>query len=661
MLTEARKTQWLRCLMPLPHEVSIEEEILCTPEDVSVRVRSNAGAVERHAVSELERLFVERSGVMPSGQGFEILIGAMDVHGELEGISVDDAQRLGGLPNREQAYVIQPRGREGLLLTGLGERGVCYAVRTLCQLLEPAISEESVSVPLVRVTDWPDMDERGLWNFPEPETWIPWMSSVKLNYGKMASTELASVEKGKRNRATVDTKLLQEGRLRAFNYLPYVLHLNFLHGCGLFRAYPELAGRGDGALSGRYFAHKQGNQHRVPCASNPILVDILAEWMLDIASQGAEEVSCWLSERPAQCGCPSCTEVGQFVLEARAFVAAWERVRKGHPGFQIRIFLSTTTTDRNYRVLAELPPDVKIERACATELERVLHMPRDLMANPLFDHYAAQGRWIASYDVPLGANGRVDTPEFKVPHRSPHRIRDYVRQLIRRKYSGAYGMMAWATQGREICGFNIQALAEWSWNLNGRDEREFAVAWATRECFEDPEAVGAWAELMGGVEFDVYDSDFPICYSWGKAVAMVRGRRRPYLGEGMFRYYTSVEDFDRKRAACEQALRIAQKFKDPDLAQETRVVLSYVELARSIYCVAEQLATLDLTDLAVQEVLRESIRDLERAGKENIAAIRAWREGLGPEPWHYRVHDALKATETTVQEIVGFVSGRYFY
>ena len=31
------------------------------------------------------------------------------------------------------------------------------------------------------------------------------------------------------------------------------------------------------------------------------------------------------------------------------------------------------------------------------------------------------------------------------------------------RYSGAYGMMAWATKGREICGYNICALAEYSW------------------------------------------------------------------------------------------------------------------------------------------------------------------------------------------------------
>ena len=661
MLSQAQQTRWLRHLIPLPHEIAIEEEIRCAPAEVSVRVRSDAGEIERHAASELERLFVEKAGVKPAGRGFEILLGILDEEGKIEGVSVEDADRLEELPNKEQAYLMQPVGREKLVLAGLDERGVCYAARTLHQLLEPFISEEAVSIPLVRAVDWPDMDERGLWNFPDPEAWIPWMASVKLNYGKMASTDLSKIEPGKPNRATIDTKLLHEGRLQAFNYLPYILHLNFLHGCDLFKTYPELAGQGDGALSGRYFAHKHGNQHRVPCASTPLLADILTEWMTDIAAQGADEVSCWLSERPAQCGCELCTEVGQFVLEARSFVTAWERVREEYPDFRIRIFLSTTTTVRNYRVLAELSPDIKIERACATGLERVVHIPRDLLANPLLDHYAAQGRWIASYDVPIGAYGMVDTPEFKVPNRSAHRIKDYVGQLIRRRYSGAYGMMAWATQGKEICGYNIHALAEWSWNLNGRTEKEFAVAWATSEGFTDPEAVGEWAELIGPVEFDVYDSDFPVCYSWGKAIQMVQEKRRPYLGEGMFRYYTSVEDFDRKKVVGEEALQIAESFENPDLAHETRVVLSYVELARCIYWVAEHLVTLDLTDLDAQDTLRESLQELEQAGAANITALRTWREGLGTEPWHYRVYDALKGTETTVREIVRFVSERYFY
>ena len=89
-------------------------------------------------------------------------------------------------------------------------------------------------------------------------------------------------------------------------------------------------------------------------------------------------------------------------------------------------------------------------------------------------------------------------------------------------------------------------------------------------------------------EFDVYDSDFPICYSWGKFISTVRERRRPLLGEGVFRYYEGEEDFDRKIATCQKALRIAKRINCRDLIHETEVVLSYVRLAKSIYQVAEQ-------------------------------------------------------------------------
>ena len=645
---------WTSYLLPRPQEIRIADSVRCKPSEVGIALRDQAGPIEQQGAAELEALFAEKGRAKPDGRGFTIDIGVA------EATSAAMA-RLQGLNNKAQAYLIAPRGRDRLVLTSTDERGVYYACQTLIQLLEPEMSRDQVHIPLAEVMDWPDMDERGLWNFPEPEAWIPWLAALKLNYGKMASTQLDPIERGRRNRATIDRELLEAARRRAFNYLPYILHLNFLHDCGLFRAYPELAGKGDGALTGRYFAHKAGNQHRVPCASQPLLVQILQEWMEDIAEQGAGEVSCWLSERPGQCGCLECTAVGQFVLEARAFVAAWRRAQTHHPNLQIRIFLSTTTTERDYRVLDELPPAVKIERACATELERVLHRPRDLMANPLLDYYAAEGRWIASYDVPIAANGRVDTPEFKVPQRSAHRVRDYIGQLVRRGYSGAYGMMAWGGPERQICSFNIHALAEWAWNSRGRDEAEFAVAWARREGYAQPVAVAEWAALMGPVEFDVYDSDFPICYSWGQAAAMVQQRQRPYLGEGMFRYYLTAEDFDAKTAVCDRALAMVQDLGEADLAHETRVVRSYVELARGVYWVAEQVATLDLAELENQARVRDSLDQLQKAGRDNAEAIRNWRAGLGREPWHYRVHDAIKGTETTVAAIVQCVADRYLY
>ena len=290
-----------------------------------------------------------------------------------------------------------------------------------------------MSIPLADVVDWPDMEERGLWNFFDPPTWIPWLSSLKLNYGKMI-TKLHKIERGKKNGATIERDVMMKGRLTAFNYVPLITHFNFLHRFGLYKAYPELAGAGDSALSGRYFAHKLGNEHRVPVAHNPLFTKILTEWMMDIASQGATEISCWLSERPAESGDKVTTAVRQFVLETRAAVNVWRETRKVYPDFTIRLFISTITSEKYWRVLAETPPEVKIERCCATWIERVTHIHRDLYVNPLFDHYALQGWWIASYDVPLGAYGRVDTPEFKVPCSSAHRIKDHISHLVRRKW-----------------------------------------------------------------------------------------------------------------------------------------------------------------------------------------------------------------------------------
>ncbi|MEE3257759.1 MAG: glycoside hydrolase family 20 zincin-like fold domain-containing protein [Candidatus Latescibacterota bacterium] len=663
--------QWLRHLLPLPHEIAITDRLERHPSEIAIRVIPEAGPLADQAAADLRQLFTEQADCTPDGDRFTIVLGIPTDQGRLADNPVDLA-RLQTLPNNNQAYLIQPVGQEQLLIAALDGRGLYYGARTLHQLLAATLSPERVLVPLVNIVDWPDFDERGLWNFPDEAAWIPWLSSLKLNYGKMAATHLAPVERGQPNSATIDRELMLKSRHRAFNYSPFILHLNFLHDCGLFRAYPELAGRGDGALTGRYFAHKEGNQHRAPCASQPVLVDILTEWMESIAAQDGLDISCWLSERPGQCGCTDCTAIGQFVLEARAFVKAWQRARQNYPELEIRLFLSTTTRERDWRVLAELPPEIKIERACATGLERVRHLPRDLFANPLYDRYAQDGRWIASYDVPIGVNGDVDTPEFKIPEHSAHRIRDYVEQLQERGYQGAYGMIAWATLARETNGFNIAALAEWAWHGDGRGTREFAVAWATREGLADPDRFAEWSELMGPVEFDVFDADFPVCYSQDRALEMVRHRQRPYLGEGMFRYYETPKAFDQKKAICTQALEFA-RVSEMDTAHsdaaplpagfacETIVIHTYIDLAHRIYQIAELLATNELSDPQGQKILREYLAALHQAGEDNVEAIRAWRADLGPEPWHHRVHDALKSTKRTVRETCRFVAERYLY
>jgi hypothetical protein len=255
----------------------------------------------------------------------------------------------------------------------------------------------------------------------------------------------------------------------------------------------------------------------------------------------------------------------------------------------------------------------------------------------------------------------VETPEFKTPHRSAHRIRDYVSQLVERRYRGAAGMMAWANHARTICDFNVSALAEWGWNVDGRTEKEFAQAWATINGLEAPETIAQWAEWMGPIEFDAYDSEYPTAYSWGSFIDLIKAKRRPVLGEGVFRYYRTPSSFDEKLDVCRRALALATELTNPDFAHETQVVKSYINLAKALYQIAEHVSTDDLSTLESQALLREQIDAMKAAGAENTAAIRTWRSALGPEPWHFRVDDAILGTENTVAEISQFLTHRYLH
>lgn len=173
-----------------------------------------------------------------------------------------------------------------------------------------------------------------------------------------------------------------------------------------------------------------------------------------------QDLACWLSERPCYDDHPDTRAVGQFVLEARAFVEAWKRARATFPALTIRLFLSTTTPQRDDVIIAEAPPEVKILRCCITDHERSINQPRDLFGNPTLDQAVAQGRWLGSYDVPLTCNGRVETPMFKVPHRSAHRIYDFVTQMVGRGYAHLCGMMGWHFGIEKVCGLNIGCVTQ---------------------------------------------------------------------------------------------------------------------------------------------------------------------------------------------------------
>lgn len=211
------------------------------------------------AAAELEAAFPADNG------GLLIVVGLVTTDGESYLASGSHmpppvAKRLSGLPNSDQAYSIDTRDGQGepqVHICALDQAGLFYGALTLAQLYRPALAAMASTevggceLPLPHVLDWPDTEERGVWNGPENETWMRWKSALKLNYGNQQSVPEDFV-RGEPVVQHMQPELMAKAAARGFRYVPQIGHLNFLGSNNLFGAYPELAGRGEASLGGRY-------------------------------------------------------------------------------------------------------------------------------------------------------------------------------------------------------------------------------------------------------------------------------------------------------------------------------------------------------------------------------------------------------------------------
>ncbi|NQT14024.1 MAG: hypothetical protein HQ582_14820, partial [Planctomycetes bacterium] len=273
---ESEQARWVRCLLPLPKQVSIDQKVELPAAEVKLTVARAVGGPVETAADELRSLFKEKGGADCRDGRFEILMGVCDAQGNLNGMAVPDAAQLADLPNRDQAYVIRPLGDTRLVLAAIDERGVYYAAQTLRQLLENNFHDGKVTIPLVAVTDWPDLAQRGLWGGSANRD-VVWMSQHKMNL--VESHVDLGVTGDRRGRAAADQELVDLGRRHALNFVPVITHLNGLGRRGVYKVCPELRGQGDRAV------HPTHKELVAPCCSQPKLIELLADWMTALAEQ----------------------------------------------------------------------------------------------------------------------------------------------------------------------------------------------------------------------------------------------------------------------------------------------------------------------------------------------------------------------------------------
>jgi len=281
--------------------------------------------------------------------------------------------------------------------------------------------------------------------------------------------------------------MIAEGPRYGIHPVPAVVHLEQLSGKGLFEAYPQLKAR--------------AGQEGAVCYSQAAIVDVLADWIVELGSlSGVSEVSVWMTEnlhRQGGCRCDDCARTDRSVLEIRVILDAWRKARERLPQVGLRVLLSEETYRSNHLVLAELPHEVKLVYYHSLRTYTAQRRP---MVYPLMAEYAAKSRWLGVCPQLTGFVGPA------TPFSGADFVRYRMEEFVKNRVSG---FTAYVTPLLAHARFNVEAAAEWSWNLRGRTTREFALSYAVRHRIDPPELFAEWSETIGPVSWDLYGSEWP--------------------------------------------------------------------------------------------------------------------------------------------------------
>jgi len=565
-LSPAEQQGWLDWLIPLPHEIRVQRAVTVKPADVGLQPGPAPGAVTQQALSDLRGLFKERAGVDPSGAAFKIALKLAD--GTQQQAA---AARLRGFPNSEQAYLIESDGDKALTVAALTEKGLYYGAQTVRQLLERTLAPAAVTVPLVSVADWPDFEERGMWN--TPVSLCPWYASLKLNFADVHSSLKFHADKPVA--ASFDRRIWELERAHAMRDVVRVTHLNYWYKLyGLSKLYPDVVGKGKEAIVVGEAYKRVGRDIPVICASNPRWPKLVAEALESLAAQGVREVSVWLSEFTGHCQCKPCLAAAQVANETRCVLAGWRRARARHPDLTLRIFYSQgDASTATSECLRSVPAEVKIERVYS------VYKP--------FLEAAARGQWVCTY-TGVGLTGIHllfcgDPLHAGLKRAFDNRLKGH---FIMGSHPGLTRVPAYF---RALYDYRVHAQAEWAWNVKGRDPAAFRLAWATRHGYEP---AGKAAEWLAAAERLSAALSAGRGYAGFSASSVFLGLSAKIRGRREVSFYTD-EVLAQLTELVASMLPLAEGLGKPDLAHETRYYAAFLAAHRALNTLSTSLRKLD--------------------------------------------------------------------
>jgi len=562
LVSEDEAKAWVRYTVPLPKSIEIPSKAVVRKSELIIVPPLGPDSLITQACKDLRETMGIPEQPMASDATFRITL-------ELGGPAAD---KLKSLRNADQAYRIAPEAdRNGLMLVALKPVGLYYAAKTLQQLIKPRVTDTTVEIPMLRVTDWPDMEERGLWG---AETFGPltWLGDRKLNH--LEQTGVRSVDSDGCGHAGIVPAwqpVVDQGPLYGIESVPISSHLEQSGYTGIFKAYPNLRG--------------QGGHPGSICYSQPQIADVLADWIAGFASlPNVAGVDVWMSENldgKGGCQCAKCRKTNRSVLEIRVILSAW---RKSEERLGRRISLYVLSSEETYPdnklVLAELPGEVRFwyYHWLTYNTGRWQMIPRCV------SEAAKLGKWVGV--VPSLDSMTTFMEPFTGADFIYYRMNEFVGKRLQ-------GLLGFVTPRAHFFSFNVEAAAEWSWNAKGRTPEEFTLSYAIRHGINNPERWAEWAGLVGPVEWHVYGSEWPSGAQRATpdpVAQMLLEGRLPRLGKILWDAFRipfgdikTVKQLDLDVASAARALERARGMGVPEYWYESLVADGYIKSLKALY------------------------------------------------------------------------------
>ncbi|HOD93867.1 MAG TPA: hypothetical protein PLT91_02530 [Clostridia bacterium] len=466
---------------------------------------------------------------------------------------------LNNFPNSDQAYHMWYDG--ALNISAISSKGIMNGVRTLLQ----AVSKEDNEfvIPLLFIYDYPDIPLRGQWGGDSMDD-IEFTSSLKLNsldYTGTFSINSENTGVGNLEKKEVLENCIKEGIILT----AYVPHLEFVIGGYLNKPeyakfieriknvpLPESAARND---------YKPGL-----CVSSEHTKKLVFEWMCSLAAiKGVKSVMVWLSENTEKCICEKCKDQEPFILETKMLVELFEKLRKEFPDLGCEILLTQGSYSVNEKILEIVPDFISVlyyhgSRTYISDKTPMIY--EGLMP------YIERGGKLGVY--PQITHGWRCVFPWTGPDFIKYRCDEFVEKNIHK-------VVGYAVPSNVYHRFNIAAMAEWTWNNKGRNEKDFMKAYAAINNI-DADGFVKWCNLNMGPAWTLAENRFLVGQMFNFPVIM---KSKFDMEDFRFTDYTKkpIKDIDKYIRMADRAVKAAKQIGYTEGELESKCIVAVLRCA----------------------------------------------------------------------------------